>query len=112
MFDKATFVVDREQIVLHYLQTFFLFSLSFKVTIHGNWSFWYWNFTGTGQELNECSVGLETSIPEIEKLKAQLPFLREEFSFPRSDRAKQGLTVHIEEKKSPLRNSISFIFIL
>ena len=25
---------------------------------------------------NKCSVGPETSIPEIEKLKAQLPFLR------------------------------------
>ena len=34
---------------------------------------------------NKCSVGLETSIPEIEKLKAQLPFPREDFSFPRSD---------------------------
>ena len=85
MFDKATFVVDREQIVLHYLQTFFLFSLSFKVIIHENWSFGYWKFAGTGQELNKCSVGLETSIPEIEKLKAQLPFPRGDFSFPRSD---------------------------
>ena len=57
---------------------FFLFSLSFKVTIQGNWSFWYWNFTGTGLELNKCSVGLKTSIPEIEKLKAQHPLPRED----------------------------------
>ena len=28
---------------------------------------------------NSCSVGPETSVPEIEKLKAQLPFLREAF---------------------------------
>ena len=53
------------------------------------------------QRENKCSVGPETSIPEIEKLKAQLPFPREDFSFPRSD-ATLGLTVQIEEKKSPL----------
>ena len=33
----------------------------------------------------KCSVGPATSISEIEKLKAQLPFPREDFSFPRSD---------------------------
>ena len=33
----------------------------------------------------KSSVGPETSIPEIENLKAQLPFPREDFSFPRSD---------------------------
>ena len=33
---------------------------------------------------NKCSVGSETSIPEIEKLKVQLPFPREDFPFPRS----------------------------
>ena len=34
---------------------------------------------------DKCSVGPEISITEIEKLKAQLPFPRENFSFPRSD---------------------------
>ena len=34
---------------------------------------------------NKCSVGPETSILEIEKLKAQLPFPREDFSNRRSD---------------------------
>ena len=40
---------------------------------------------------NKCSVGPEASIPEIEKLKAQLPFPREEkvkaqLPFPREDK--------------------------
>ena len=39
---------------------------------------------------NNCSVGPETSIPEIEKLKAQLPFLREDFSVPRLDSQDRG----------------------
>ena len=43
-----------------------------------------------GPQQNKCSVGLETSIPEIEKLKAQLPFLREDFSFPRLDSPDRG----------------------
>ena len=34
---------------------------------------------------NRFSLGPETSIPKIEKLKAQLPFQREDFSFPRLD---------------------------
>ena len=34
---------------------------------------------------NKCSVGPETNIPEIEKLKDQLPFPKEKFSFSRSD---------------------------
>ena len=37
------------------------------------------------QQDNKCSVCPETSIPEIENLKAQLPFPREDYSFPRSD---------------------------
>ena len=45
---------------------------------------------------NKCSVGPETSIPEIEKLMAKLLFPREDFSFPRSD------SCQTEEKKSPL----------
>ena len=36
---------------------FFLFSLSFKVTVHGKSSFWYWNLTGTGQEFNPIRPG-------------------------------------------------------
>ena len=39
---------------------------------------------------NKCSLGLETSIPEIEKLKARLPFPREDFSLPRSDSSDRG----------------------
>ena len=40
---------------------------------------------------NKCSVGPEASIPEIEKLKAQLPFLREDFSrYAWSDSLDQG----------------------
>ena len=33
---------------------------------------------------NKGPVGPETSIPEIEELKAQFPFPREDFSFPAS----------------------------
>lgn len=55
-----------------------------------------------GSLKNKCSFGLETSKPEIEKLKVQLTFPRENFSFPRSDQAQRRLTVQIEEKKRSL----------
>ena len=45
---------------------------------------------------NKCSIGPEASISPREKLKAQLPFPREDFSFPRSE------SCQTEEKKSPL----------
>ena len=47
------------------------------------------------QAENKVSVEPETSIPEIEKLKAQLPSPREDLSFLMSDSPDQG-----EEKSS------------
>ena len=43
------------------------------------------DFLRSRKKENKCSVGPETSTPEIEKFKAKLPFLREDFSFPRLD---------------------------
>ena len=38
------------------------------------------NYVLDEQDWNKCSVGGETSMPEIEKLKAQLPPMRKNFS--------------------------------
>ena len=40
--------------------------------------------------MNKCSGGPETSMAEIEKVKAILPFQREDFSFPKSDSQDRG----------------------
>ena len=40
--------------------------------------------------MNKCSGRPEISVAEIEKLKAILPFQREDFSFPKSDSPDQG----------------------
>ena len=53
-----------------------------------------------GCNQNKCSVGLETSIPEIEKLKAQLPFPREDFSFSRPSVARSNSSDRGKEKSS------------
>ena len=52
--------------------------------------YWVWQMSQ-----NKCSLGPETSMTEIEKLKAQLPFPREDLSFLMSDSPDQG-----EEKSS------------
>ena len=60
---------------------------------------------------NICSVLLERGCSEIEKLEGEVSFLRENFSFPRSDSClterSEVQTVQIEEKKSSLEEKKS-----
>ena len=65
----------------------------------------------TKSKQNICSVLLERGCSEIEKLEGEVSFLRENFSFPRSDSClterSEVQTVQIEEKKSSLEEKKS-----